>query len=93
MRLTPHEHHTLVQAITTADPDAQIWLHGSRVRDEARGGDIDLLVMSQRIGLKEKLDVLAQLHAALGDRKIDLIVSRDEQRPFVRLAMAQGVRL
>ena len=93
MRLTDSEQRALVDAITAVDPDAQIWLHGSRARDDARGGDIDLLVMSQRIGLKEKLDVLARLHAVLGERKIDVTITRNQQRPFARLAIASGVRL
>lgn len=93
MRLTEHERRALIDAIAAADPDAQVWLHGSRVRDDARGGDIDLLVLSQRIQLRDKLDVLARLHAVLGEQKIDLTVARDEARPFVRIAKAQGVRL
>ena len=93
MRLTDIERFTLVQTITAADPQAQIWLHGSRARDEAKGGDIDLLVLSQRLGLREKLAVLAQLHSALGERKIDITIACDEQKPFTRLAIAQGVRL
>lgn len=93
MRLTDHERRTLVDFIVAADPQAQIWLHGSRVRDDARGGDIDLLVLSQRLGLPEKIDLLARLHGALGEQKIDLTLARDTSRPFVRLAQAQGVRL
>jgi predicted nucleotidyltransferase len=50
MRLTEQEHRDVVEAIALADPEAQVWLHGSRVDDAARGGDIDLLVMSQRMG-------------------------------------------
>ena len=61
--------------------------------DKALLDGIDLLVLSQRMGLSEKLDVLARLHAALGERRIDLTIARDESRPFVRLAKAQGVRL
>lgn len=93
MRLTDHERDVVVKAIRAADPDAQIWLHGSRVRDDARGGDIDLLVLSQRIQLREKLDVLVRLHTQLGEQRIDLTVARDEQRPFVRIAKATGVPL
>lgn len=93
MRLTEAERSAALQAVAAADPQAEVWLHGSRVDDDARGGDIDLLVLSQRMGLSEKLDVLARLHAALGERRIDLTIARDESRPFVRLAKAQGVRL
>ena len=47
MRLTDHEHQTLLQAIRAADPAAEVWLHGSRVHDGALGGDIDLLALSK----------------------------------------------
>lgn len=60
------------------------------MHDDARGGDIDLLVLSQRIQLSDKLDVLVRLHRQLGDQRIDLTVARDEQRPFVRIAKAPG---
>ncbi len=93
MRLTDAERSALMQAVTAADPEAQVWLHGSRVHDDAMGGDIDLLVMSQHMGLREKLDVLTRLHAELGEQRIDLTIARDDARPFVRLAKAQGIRL
>lgn len=93
MRLTELERRTLLEAVARVDPDAQVWLHGSRVRDDAMGGDIDLLVLSQRMGLGDKLDLLAYLHAVLGEQRIDVTVARDDLRPFVRLARSQGVRL
>ncbi len=93
MRLTDLQRQSVLAAIHAADPSAQVWLHGSRVDDQARGGDIDLLVLSAHIGLPEKLDLLAQLHQTLGQQKIDLTVARDDSRPFVRLALAQGLRL
>ena len=93
MRLTDDQRQSVLDAIHVADPAAQVWLYGSRVHDDARGGDIDLLVLSPRIGLREKLDVLARLHRLLGEQKIDLTVAPDDSRPFVRLALAQGLKL
>ncbi|MEX8499756.1 nucleotidyltransferase domain-containing protein [Leptothrix ochracea] len=93
MRLTEHERHTLISTIRAADPDATLWLFGSRVDDHALGGDIDVLVMSQRMRLSEKLDVLARLHTLLGEQKIDLTIARDDSRPFIRLAKAGGIQL
>lgn len=93
MRLTPAEHHAVLEAVAASDPEAEVWLHGSRARDDALGGDIDILVMSQRIGMPEKLDVLTRLRRALGERKIDLTIARDERQPFVRVARMQGKRL
>lgn len=93
MRLTDDQRQSVLDAIHVADPSAQVWLYGSRVHDDARCGDIDLLVLSPRIGLSEKLDVLARLHRLLGEQKIDLTVARDDSRPFVRLALAPGLKL
>ena len=93
MRLTEHEHRVLLSAVAASDPEAQVWLHGSRTRDDARGGDIDVLVLSRRMGFSDKLDVLTRLRQQLGDQRIDLTLARDDSRPFVRLALAQGVRL
>jgi len=61
--------------------------------DDAKGGDIDLLVLSKRINLMTKLDILAQLHQKLGERKIDIAVYPDTTRPFPRMVMQEGVRL
>ncbi len=45
MRLTETQRQILVSAIWGRDPQAEIYLYGSRANDEARGGDIDLLVI------------------------------------------------
>jgi len=57
------------------------------------GGDIDLLVISQQIDLMTKLDILGELHRRLRDRRIDLVVTPDPTRPFMRTARAEGIRL
>jgi predicted nucleotidyltransferase len=93
MRLAAEEQSAICAAITQADAEAQIYLFGSRVDDAAQGGDIDLLVLSTKINLMKKLDILAQLHQTLGERKIDLAVYPDTSRPFPRMVMQEGVRL
>jgi len=93
MRLARQEREAITSAIHQADSDAEIYLFGSRVDDTARGGDIDLLVLSQKIKLMAKLDILAQLHLKLGERKIDLAVFPDASPPFARIAIKAGVRL
>lgn len=96
MRLSEHERRAVVAAVAAADPAAEVWLHGSRIDDAARGGDIDLLVVSSRLQFADKLDILARLHADLGEQKIDLTIARSDQGPagaFARLAMARGRKL
>lgn len=93
MRLSPLEHQLIQDSITAIDPDAEIYLFGSRVDDQARGGDIDLLVLSSRIDFMTKLDLLARLHQRLGEQKIDLIIEPDTSRRLARIAVETGIRL
>jgi predicted nucleotidyltransferase len=93
MRLEIQDRSVISDAIHRADPDAIVYLFGSRVDDAAKGGDIDLLVLSKKIHLMEKIDILAQLHQSLGERKIDIVVYPDSSRPFARLAIENGIRL
>ncbi len=81
------------EVVADTDPQAEVYLFGSRARDEERGGDIDLLIMSERIGPNERRKMKLRLMDGLGERKIDLVVAKDTEQPFVRIARAEGVRL
>ncbi len=93
MRLANEEQSVISDTIRQADEDAAIYLFGSRTDDAAKGGDIDLLVLSTKINLMTKLDILAKLHQQLGERKIDIAIYSDATRPFPRIIMQEGVRL
>lgn len=93
MRITNAEHLTISNTIHQADADAAIYLFGSRADDSAKGGDIDLLVLSKKINLMEKLEILAQLHKQIGERKIDIAIYPDTTRPFPRMVIQTGVPL
>ncbi len=93
MRLDYQEQSTIRDAIHQADAEAMIYLFGSRTNDTAKGGDIDLLVLSKTINLMAKLEILTQLHQRLGERKIDIAVYPDTMRPFPRMVMQTGVLL
>ena len=93
MRLTAKERHCISETIRQADAEARVFLYGSRVDDQAKGGDIDLLVLSRKIDVAAKLEILARLHRVLGERKIDVVVYPDDTRPFPRLAIQSGVPL
>ena len=93
MRLANEEQSAIRDTIRQADADAMIYLFGSRTDDAAKGGDIDLLVLSKKINLMMKLDILAELHQRLGERKIDIAIYPDATRPFPRIIMQEGLRL
>ena len=93
MRLADDEQQAISDTIREADADAQIYLYGSRTDDTAKGGDIDLLVLSKKINLLDNLEILARLHHKLGERKIDIAVYPDTTRPFPRMILQTGLPL
>ena len=100
MRLTEFQRTKIVDAIIGQfGLDTEIYLFGSRVDDSKKGGDIDLLVAvhdeSDDIFLK-KIKAVTAIQLAIGDQKIDLIVTPDishDSRLVVSEAFRTGVRL
>jgi len=93
MRLNDEEKKSIREAVLSRDPDAQIILFGSRVDDEQRGGDIDLLILSRKLSSTERRNIKLELYRRIGARKIDLVLAPDTSKPFVRLALEKGVAL
>ncbi len=83
----------IVQAITPQP--FQIRLFGSRLNDEAKGGDVDLLIeIPHLLGLLQK----AQLKNALESRlnlPVDLLIVQTGQKlsPFQQIAFEKSVLL
>ncbi|BBO67029.1 hypothetical protein DSCA_09590 [Desulfosarcina alkanivorans] len=93
MRLSPEEKSAVVDAVLRFDPEARIYLFGSRVDDRQKGGDIDLLIFSSRLTFRDKLKIKAVLFEKIEEQKVDLIIAKDSKDPFVRVALKKGVRL
>jgi predicted nucleotidyltransferase len=99
MRITDEQARLIVAATQdVVGPNARVRLFGSRLLDEVRGGDIDLLVESSQplerpVWLAARLT--ARLQRALGDRRIDvLLIDPDTPRqPVHDVALAEGVEL
>ncbi len=67
------------------DSSASVYLFGSRVYDEAKGGDIDILIISEKIGFAEKIKIKTGIFKEIEEQKIDLIVKKNFDDAFVRL--------
>ena len=96
MRLSDDEKRSILESVRQKDPDAQVILYGSRLDDSMKGGDIDLLVLSHRLGFSDKIDLLIDLKNRLGDQRIDLsIKSREsaEKDAFFVAVLKSGVIL
>ncbi|MGO8693163.1 MAG: nucleotidyltransferase family protein [Rectinemataceae bacterium] len=93
MRISDREKKILVDAVKAQDPAARVWLFGSRVDDGKRGGDIDIAVLSPAIGRLGRMRIRRLVTDALGEQKIDVVVSADGADPFFRLAVEKGIPL
>jgi predicted nucleotidyltransferase len=101
MRLTDFQIQTICEsAEKNFGKDTHIWLFGSRVDDEANGGDIDLYIESQTKKptdlITAKLQFLRDLHKKLGEQKIDVVLRRSDSTvdlPVYRIAKLTGVLL
>jgi predicted nucleotidyltransferase len=93
MRITEFERECLINAVKKIDSDAKIWLFGSRVFDNKKGGDIDIAILSSKIDLLNRIAIKQAIEDAIGEQKIDLLVSKTGSEPFFRLALETGVIL
>jgi predicted nucleotidyltransferase len=97
MRLTPQAREIIRRATQEVfGDDARVRVFGSRIDDDLRGGDIDLLVelpCHQTDSRKKSLTLAARLQMRLGDQPIDILVLDPETvvRPIHRIAAATGV--
>ncbi len=93
MRLAKSEVNAIKTTIHALDAEAQIYLYGSRADDSKRGGDIDLLIMSQKLTHRDAGSIRWRLYEQIGEQKIDILIAKDASDAFTRIALAQGVAL
>ncbi len=93
MRLSQKSQVILAAAFNEADQSADVYVFGSRVDDSALGGDIDLLVHSSVIDKAQLRKIKWALMERLGEQKIDILVSKNLDEPFVRLILPKAILL
>ena len=82
MRISEIEKTTIVNAILEKGKNAQIFLFGSRTDDFKKGGDIDILVQSDKIGLLEIVKIKSNIFKNIPEQKIDLLVSKSNETTY-----------
>lgn len=95
MRISKEQTELLKKSILTLLPNAVIYLFGSRVDDNKKGGDVDIMVLSDReLGWKEKSLIKYGYFKKFGEQKIDIVsFSFDEKDPFKQITMEEGIKL
>jgi len=76
-------------------PEAHIYLYGSRVNDNARGGDIDLIVLTPTPVNKSVLRTIRiDFYKKFGWQKVDLVnFTFEDQSLFKQLIIADAQEL
>jgi len=99
VRLSLADRQLIRQTVAArAGPAAEIRLFGSRVRDDRRGGDIDLLVdlpdaVANRLHLE--CEIAAALERAFDGRRVDVVIAAPNvpHLPIHAIARATGIPL
>jgi predicted nucleotidyltransferase len=99
MRLTPQQaSHIRNLVAQLAGSTARVSLFGSRVRDDARGGDVDLLLEVDSAVAEPALlaaRLAAKVSRSMQGRKVDVLIKAPNllHLPIHTVALAQGLRL
>jgi predicted nucleotidyltransferase len=95
MRLSKYEIKSIKQAFNQIFNDGEIYLFGSRLNDNIKGGDIDLFIINHKSEniLEDKLDFLVTLKQLIGDQKIDVIISKEINGTIEQEAIDKGFKL
>ncbi len=94
MRLSKKEIEFLKNKLLSMSSDARLYLFGSRVDDSAKGGDIDLLIISKSLTKKDIRPLRIDFCREFGEQKIDIIIDDGSfAKPFAKMIHQKAVPL
>ena len=95
MRLSIEIAEFLKKKITDAEPSAKVFLFGSRTDLNAKGGDIDILIISEnQIAYDTLAPIRTSFFRTFGWQKLDIVIFKpDDQSPFLKLILPTAIPL
>lgn len=95
MRLSKQYQNVIKNQFLSVFGQGELYLFGSRVDDNSRGGDIDLyLKVTDHTNLfSKKIRFLAKIKRELGEQKIDVVFNENPDRPIEKEAQKWGIEL
>ena len=94
MRLEKAEIKVLKNKLSELSFNAKLYLFGSRIDDTKRGGDIDLLVVSDELSKKDLRYLRIEFFKYFGEQKIDIILDDGEfKNPFIKHILPKAILL
>ena len=95
MRLTKEELTAIVSSVAKYDTAAEVYLFGSRVDDEKKGGDIDILIKSDLLNKDDIGRIEEALFKRIDEQKVDFVLTgKTSSSSFALMVLSKGaVRL
>ena len=95
MRINDHQKESIIMAVKNTDPEARVWLFGSRVDDSKKGGDIDIAIFSESINkdVMKEIQVKRYICDRIGEQRIDIVTTSDGSEAIFKLAITEGIEL
>ena len=95
MRLSESIQAVIREHVSKMAPDSECYLFGSRVLDSARGGDIDLLLLTpEKLPLSLIRGIKRGILNEIGEQKLDIVnFPHTSSHPFKNAALEQSLRL
>lgn len=95
MRISESIYSSIKSRIQESIPNAEVFLFGSRADDSAKGGDIDLLLLTEeKLSLVFINRIRRLILNDIGEQKIDIVnFTKSITHPFKSLALDSAIRL
>jgi predicted nucleotidyltransferase len=94
MRLHEKEIKILKEKLHSIAKDAKLYLFGSRVDDSKKGGDIDLLILSDKVTKKDLRLLRIEFFKHFGEQKLDIILDNGTfKNPITRHIFQKALEL
>ncbi len=94
MRLTTNEINVLKNKLHLLSDEAKIFLFGSRTDDNKKGGDIDLLIVSEKLTKKDIRKLRLDFFDHFGEQKLDIVLDNGNfSSPFTKIIYNKAIQL
>lgn len=91
MRLSEFERSSIVAAVVKFDHAAEVFLFGSRIDDLNRGGDIDILIKSDVLGIDALELIEEELFKHIDEQKVDFVFTgKSRLSTFAEMVLSKG---
>ncbi len=95
MRINKEQLDFIKNELNSLQNDIELYLFGSRANDKEKGGDIDLLLISDTPIERQKIrNFRIKFYRKFGWQKIDIVAFlKNEDNPFKQIALQSGIKL